>query len=288
MQKKRLGFKILLFLVLALLSYSLIQLTEQPAQLPTASSNVQDANNDSLCMSCHAKNNYAQGLSPATLDQSAHQSLMCSDCHLNVHQKTENLVLDMNNQCIGCHATQFQDKNIHWTALNGGAGALCTDCHGIHDIKASSDPESTVYKLNVHNTCMKCHSNMSESYHYGFHGTAVDLGSMKAATCIDCHGFHNILPPSNPNSSVAKANVPNTCAKCHSTPQANFAIGTEHLTPYEKEKDGAFPLWIIWKLFLGLILFDILKDSTIAIFELIQKLRYRKEKNKDDRNTWDI
>lgn len=286
MKKPKLGFKILFLVVLALLGYSLLMLTETPSPQPSAIAVIPQDN--SLCMSCHAKDSYAKEIFPGSLDKSAHKSLMCSDCHLKVHQKTDNLKLDMNNQCASCHASQLRDTNIHSAAFNGGTGALCTDCHGIHDIKGVNDPESTVYKLNVHNTCMKCHSDMAETYHYGFHGTAVDLGSMKAATCIDCHGYHDILPSSNPNSSVAKANVPSTCAKCHTTPQANFAQGTQHLTPYNKAETGAFSLWIVWKIFLGLILFDVLKDSTIAIFELIQKLRHRKEKNKDNRNTWDI
>lgn len=285
MKKRRLGFKVLLFVILALLLYSLSQLAN-PSTSP--STVAKEPQNDDLCMSCHAKNTYAKSMNPNLINQSAHKSLMCTDCHLAVHQKTVNLKLDLNKQCLSCHAAKNQDNNIHSAALKGGAGALCTDCHGIHDIKAVTDPESTVYRLNVHNTCLKCHSNMLETYQYGFHGTAVDLGSMKAATCIDCHGSHSILPPTNPNSSVAKTNIPNTCAKCHTTAQVNFAQGTQHLTPYDKEKDGAFPLWIILKFFLALILFDILKDCTIAIFELIQKIRHRKEKNKDNRNTWDI
>jgi len=286
MKKKRLGFKVLLFIILAVLSYSLSQVAVKRS--PSPSSVAVEPQSSTLCMSCHAKEQYAQEVSPLSLRQSTHQSLMCSDCHLAVHQKTVNLKLDMNNQCMSCHAAQFQDKNIHLDALKGGAGALCTDCHGAHDIKGVNDPTSTVYKLNVHDTCLKCHSGMSEAYHYGFHGTAVDLGSMKAATCTDCHGTHGILPPTDPKSTVAAANVPTTCAKCHTTPQLNFAQGTEHITPYDKGKDGAFPLWIIWKFFMGLILFDILKDCSIAIFELIQKFRHRKEKNKDNRNTWDI
>jgi hypothetical protein len=31
------------------------------------------------------------------------------------------------------------------------------DCHGVHDIKAPNDPNSTVIKQNLLATCQKCH-----------------------------------------------------------------------------------------------------------------------------------
>ncbi len=283
MKKKRLGFKLLFLVVLVLLTLSFTRLTEKPAPVPETT----QTQSDELCMSCHSKQEYKADVSPASLDQSAHKSLMCSDCHLNVHKETSNLKLDMNNQCSGCHAS-VTHENIHSPSLTGGIGALCTDCHGVHNIQSVKDPDSSVNKLNVHDTCIKCHSDINEAYHYSYHGTAVDLGSLKAATCVDCHGTHDILPPTNPDSSIAKKNLPETCAKCHSTPQANFAKGMEHLTPYDNEKDGAYWLWVVWKFFIALILFDILKDCTIAIFELFRKLRNRKDAKKDNHNNWDI
>lgn len=283
MKKKRLGLKLIILAILVLLSISLPKLLEKPA--PVIDS-VQSQSED-LCMSCHGKEDCEADVFPGSLNQSAHKSLMCSDCHLNVHKETPNLKLVMNNLCISCHASGWHD-NVHSDTLAGGIGALCTDCHGIHNIQPVDSPKSSVNKLNVHNTCSKCHSDIMESYHYSFHGTAVDLGSLKAATCIDCHGTHDILPPSNPNSSTAKENIPDTCAKCHGTPQANFAKGTEHLTPYDNKKEGAYWLWVVWKFFIALILFDILKDCTIAIFELIRKLRNRKDAKKDDKDNWDI
>ena len=283
MKKKRLGFKLLFLAILLLLTISLPQLVDKPAPVIET----EQSKSDDLCMSCHGKEDCEIDVDPGSLEQSAHKSLMCSDCHIYVHKETPNLKLDMNNQCIGCHAS-VNHENIHSPSLTGGIGALCTDCHGIHNIQSVNDPESSVNKLNVHNTCIKCHPDIIEAYHYSFHGTAVDLGSLKAATCIDCHGTHDILPPSNPDSSIATENVPDTCAKCHSTPQPNFAKGMEHLTPFDNQKEGAYWLWVVWKFFIALILFDIIKDCTIAIFELIRKLRNRKDAKKDDHNNWDI
>ena len=281
MKKKKILLKILFFAVLLILCLSIPQFNHQSAPI------IEEPQDNEQCLTCHGKMNCELDIFPGSLNQSAHKSLMCSACHIYVHKESPHLKLDMNNNCFGCHATDCPD-NVHSASLEGGPGALCTDCHGVHNIQPIDDPKSSVYKLNVHKTCTKCHQDILQSYHYSFHGTAVSLGSLKAATCIDCHGSHEILPPTNPDSTVAKQNIPDTCAKCHKTPEPNFAKGIEHTTPYNKEQQGAYPLWIIWKFFIALILLDILKECTIAIFELIRKFKNMKLENRDNHNRWDI
>jgi cytochrome b subunit of formate dehydrogenase len=45
------------------------------------------------------------------------------------------------------------------------------------------------------------------------------------ANCASCHGFHDILPASDPLSSVNKANLPQTCGKCHPGIGTRLAAG---------------------------------------------------------------
>jgi hypothetical protein len=42
--------------------------------------------------------------------------------------------------------------------------ALCTDCHGTHDIVRVDAENSGVLKANLANTCRKCHENASDSF----------------------------------------------------------------------------------------------------------------------------
>ena len=42
---------------------------------------------------------------------------------------------------------------------------------------------------------------------------------------------HNILPPSDPLSTVNPANLVKTCGQCHTGATANFAKGQIHLDP---------------------------------------------------------
>lgn len=42
--------------------------------------------------------------------------------------------------------------------------ALCTDCHGVHDIVKVNDATSGVVKENLANTCRKCHEGASDNF----------------------------------------------------------------------------------------------------------------------------
>jgi hypothetical protein len=41
---------------------------------------------------------------------------------------------------------------------------VCIDCHGVHDIKRTDDPESTVIKENVLSTCQRCHPGATTNF----------------------------------------------------------------------------------------------------------------------------
>ena len=111
----------------------------------------------------------------------------------------------------------------------------CVNCHGNHDILPGKDPRSPVAPLNVPFTCGKCHRegtpvqtqrnieqhNILENYSESIHGEALlKKGLMVAANCVSCHTAHNILPHTDPNSSIARDNIAKTCTKCHAQIEA--------------------------------------------------------------------
>ena len=99
--------------------------------------------------------------------------------------------------------------------------AVCTDCHGVHNLRPASDPRSQVHPLNVATTCARCHSdrehmksykiptdqfaNYSQSVH---HEALAVRGDLSAPTCTTCHGNHGAAPP-------GVATVQNVCSTCH-------------------------------------------------------------------------
>ena len=125
---------------------------------------------------------------------------------------------------------------------------VCTDCHGIHSIKSHADPNSPVSEQNVsRDTCARCHEgvrlsrefgvpgNRVSSYMDSYHGLAAEGGSVIAANCSSCHGVHNILPSSDPHSTINRANLDATCGKCHKGVTQKFTLTRVHL------EDGVHP-----------------------------------------------
>lgn len=179
------------------------------------------------CMSCHEDKE-------KDLATSQHASLLCTNCHTDIksypHPDKVNSV-----QCKNCHTEQNQmyQKSIHGKAIKNNIpeAARCVSCHGDsgHTIFGKNDPRSTVYHLNLPRTCGKCHSSPELAQKYGIpvenayqlymdsiHGRAVmKSGLMVAANCASCHGSHDIQPHTDASSHINRANIPETCGKCH-------------------------------------------------------------------------
>ncbi|MCK7528202.1 MAG: hypothetical protein MZV64_66830 [Ignavibacteriales bacterium] len=60
-------------------------------------------------------------------------------------------------------------QSYHGLALSGGSASVanCGSCHGVHNIKPSSDPTSMVNKNNLVKTCGTCHPGANETFTQG-------------------------------------------------------------------------------------------------------------------------
>jgi len=193
------------------------------------------------CATCHGdeQTKYDHGLHAKAITAGDGKAARCQDCHGSVHEllPASDPASKVNRHnipqtCGSCHdnkatmqsagltTTPFSsyEDSVHGKAVNGGSqtAAVCTDCHGEHDILNARDPASPIFKFNVPNTCAKCHGNESKQYATSIHGKAIARGVSSAPVCTDCHGIHSIKKPSDPNSTVSSANISNvTCANCH-------------------------------------------------------------------------
>ncbi|MBS4026396.1 MAG: cytochrome c3 family protein [Clostridia bacterium] len=233
------------------------------------------------CLTCH------QDQKKYLVKGGVHEKLNCTSCHMSYiqfpHSKDINIAQEIQKSCQMCHAQTAKEYtvSVHGDEKNQNEkGTTCWSCHGSHDIYKIENPEAKHNRLNSNESCISCHDGrVVEGYNWSFHGVAFNNGYKEAATCIDCHGSHSILPEDNPASMVSIDNRPETCAQCHKTARPNFAKGSEHATPFDKT--NALPLYITLQIFIILILFDAVKDSSIAIFDLMRKINSRKVNTKE-------
>lgn len=148
---------------------------------------------------------------------SVHADLLCGDCHPEAMEIPHPKSMGQGNPCIACHeeAAATLQKSVHQDPLGEGSfRAQCWACHTAHDVRSPQDPASSLAPQNVAKTCLQCHNK--QEYLVGVHGRGVALAGLDlAATCVSCHGGHDILPADDPQSKVARANVPGTCGNCH-------------------------------------------------------------------------
>jgi hypothetical protein len=147
--------------------------------------------------------------------------------------------------CAKCHERVEQEftQSIHGQAIAHGnwQAPVCTDCHGIHSIRAHLDPNSAVSAVNLARvTCARCHEGVRLAQEFGvegrrtttylssYHGLASKLGSQLVANCASCHGVHNILPSTDPRSTINRANLIATCGQCHPRVTDKFVLTKVH------------------------------------------------------------
>ena len=215
------------------------------------------------CSSCHQKQLSALGFL-ATADKSYLDSVhglsfqkgtdtkaaVCSDCHgaHDINKATSRASklywANIPSTCGQCHKKEYAEysRGIHGQALAAGSRdtPVCTDCHGEHNNDAVNQASSRVSSANIPQTCGQCHSaqrintkyslssNVLGSYLQSYHGLAVQQGSVTAANCASCHGAHEILPSSDPRSTINPKNLEKTCGQCHPGIGARVAQGMVH------------------------------------------------------------
>ena len=207
------------------------------------------------CLDCHAALPEPVGVSQEKFSQDVHaqKGLSCASCHggdpasddpdkamsRKAGWKGKIDRKQVPELCGSCHSDpaymrQFNPSlrtdqlsqyktSVHGKRFAAGDSkvAVCTDCHSVHDLRAPSDPRSTVNPANVANTCARCHADAaymsaykiptnqfaeySKSVH---HDALVVRGDLSAPTCTTCHGNHGASPP-------GVASVANVCSTCH-------------------------------------------------------------------------
>jgi len=201
------------------------------------------------CVACHSTDDLPEG--------NPHRGqVACTACHSHhatrppMEPSSQLAPAAQAATCGACHAEQalLWSADVHGSGVLSGTrgpggrrGAACTDCHGAHDM---ADPGERGYAAATVDECAACHEHGARTYYDSYHGKAARLGSAVAATCAQCHGAHGILPAAEPASTVAAANLVETCGACHENARPAFVLYDTHPDPFNRDRNpyihGAF------------------------------------------------
>ncbi len=145
------------------------------------------------CGQCHTGiyQQYRDSVHGSALIQGGNPDVpVCTDCH-GVHDipdpRTAQFRIETPELCAGCHADpELMEKyglsadvyNLYTVSWHGvdvsvyksnwpsiwHESAVCTDCHGVHDIRTAQDPASRVNPDNLLATCRACHPSAGPNW----------------------------------------------------------------------------------------------------------------------------
>jgi len=167
---------------------------------------------EQYCLSCHGKPDLQMTLpsgeklslyvSPEHLKSSVHSAagIECEACHTNIttyphpaidFQTRRELSRSYYQACQKCHSANYEKAQDSMHAQAAAAGnlnaAICTDCHGAHDVQPPDQPRAKISQ-----TCSQCHQDIFNSYKDSIHGSAlINENNPDVPVCTDCHGVHN-------------------------------------------------------------------------------------------------
>jgi len=226
------------------------------------------------CLRCHATaglkleragRDLSLYVDAARLADGVHASLDCTDCHEEFSDIKEypHPPATQRVKCTECHEDDDGPVAAYWESTHGRLAAggdpdapLCQDCHGNHYILPLSDRNSAVSPFNIPNMCAQCHAEGAEverthdipqeqifqRYKQSIHGEGLfKQGLVVTAVCTSCHTGHNVLPHTDPRSTIHKDNVVATCTKCHGMIEQ---VHRKVIAGALWEKQGAVPICV--------------------------------------------
>jgi predicted CXXCH cytochrome family protein len=115
-----------------------------------------------VCTDCHKSHAMDDPKSSAWL---LAQPQMCGNCHTDERRMKR---YGLSTRVVSTYVADFHGTT---TKLQKGAKnaarpitAVCTDCHGVHDITRADAPNSKVLQANLVKTCATCHPNATTSF----------------------------------------------------------------------------------------------------------------------------
>jgi cytochrome b subunit of formate dehydrogenase len=166
------------------------------------------------CAACHGLHGILAPSDSTSPTNPANVARMCGACHGAQQAITKDYVR------LPISLPSYL-SSVHEAAMKEGKrAAVCSDCHGAHDIRPPADPESSINHARIAGTCGECHEKEAADYRKSIHGKAVALDLPGAPTCTDCHDEHSIKKAASPIARTSpERQARELCGDCHTNPE---------------------------------------------------------------------
>ena len=167
------------------------------------------------CADCHGAHSELPTIDPRSMTNARQIAETCGVCHHGIEE-------------------EFRTSIHHADAPDAERERpTCEDCHASHTISRTDQPG---FRSRMMEQCGHCHIAQAETFFDTFHGKVSRLGAEGAAKCYDCHGTHDIRPPTESASHLGRDNVVATCGQCHEGSHRQFAGYLTHATHHDRDR----------------------------------------------------
>jgi cytochrome b subunit of formate dehydrogenase len=205
---------------------------------------------NSLCLACHGTEGFAMPDADGQMrslhvirekfESSVHGKQLCVGCHKDITGIPHNKNGRIKISCVQCHqdlwaAAQKENRTAEAGQLGvviqqidrymksiharpniedqSRTNATCYNCHDAHYVYPQGSSVRAEWRLNIPNTCGKCHAKELAAYATSVHGKEVlQKGNPKAAICSDCHTTHDVESPAMDSTRLV---ITRNCGNCH-------------------------------------------------------------------------
>jgi hypothetical protein len=126
-----------------------------------------------------------------------------------------------NQSCLMCHEdpalkdaagrSLFVNQKQMEQSIHGKSGLSCVSCHvDLAPVKDFPHSEE-LSKVN----CAACHDEAQKEFNTSVHAISRVGKEAQAASCVSCHGHHDVVESSDVHSKTHALNQPATCGACH-------------------------------------------------------------------------
>ncbi len=191
------------------------------------------------CVDCHGNHSIQISRNRTENPIRGKISAVCADCHASVK------FVEVSGGVYSRKVYVEYENSVHGQSVGKGvvAAAVCTDCHGSHNIMNPLEDGSTVSRNNVASTCGECHYGIFMKYRKSIHYAALQKGISRSPVCIDCHGIHtiaSIMENDDISGAGGRELVFGSCIRCHEDVRLNreYQVETARVSSYLNSYHG--------------------------------------------------
>ncbi len=174
------------------------------------------------CASCHGIHTVKPSSNPTSKTNIMNIPATCGTCHKEGTEMTATHEIDQKN-VVSNYSMSIHGEGLFRRGLK--VTAVCTSCHGSHDILPHQHPDSKINKENVVGTCMNCHAQIEQVHEKIIEGQLWEKEPHKIPVCVDCHAPHKIQRVFY-DIEIADG----TCMACHSDPNLKMEKDGERIS----------------------------------------------------------